>query len=592
MDSDDEKEEYQTYRGVPATIILINAYNPSKSEAPAVSHVATCRMIRHHLRLASSHYIGVCFYGTETETSSFGLQNVSEICPLNLPNLDDYKKLQSANIESYRQAKELKLSDALWHCGKMFTNCKKQLLSRTIIILTSLDQAPIESDHRATYMRVSDLVESSIALSLINISKEDVAPNIFYKNFINEANAGKEVPLPRPVWNPKDIENLMFQQSHRHLALSQLSFEIGNGLAIGVGVYSLLKSSPQYKNVNLHRDTNAILTSVTKTMKVSTGDTQSSVRDADETEDTEQRQLPLLKSELLHYQEYGGKRIEFTDKERKQINNPFGPPMLKLLGFKPAGLMSKEKWFLKPGYFLYPNENVIEGSIVAFKAFYKACLEMSVVAICVLCTRVNSRPYIVALSPSRNPLGLDVEIGFDVIRIPFMESVRQIPVEEEENENISEAHRVAMKHIVNNLVFDYKPEMFENPKLQSLYRAVEAIALADDVIDPFVDTTKPCVDKFQSIQEDLFDELFGPFGTNNLKRAATSKATTSNSKKAKSDIEIDEGLLKSRVKDGTVAKYTVAQLKQILQCKDIPNLPALTGMVKKDLVELVYNYCS
>ncbi|KAL0869716.1 hypothetical protein ABMA27_005953 [Loxostege sticticalis] len=593
MESDEENEEFQAWKGVPGTVVLINAFNPSSTESPAISHVATCRMIRQHLRFASNHYIGVCLYGTgDSEAASFGLQNVTEICSLNLPNLDDYKKLQSVNITSYGQAKDLKLSDALWHCSKMFTNCKKQLVSRTILMLTRLDIPPVESDHRATYMRVSDLVQSKIEVKIINVANEDVPVDQFYKNFLSEANGGKETAVPKAIWDCKEIENMMYQQSHRHLALARLSFEIGDGLAIGVGVYSLLKSNALPKNVNLHRDTNAILTSATKTVKVSNeGNNSNKVQmDVDEAEN-EQKQLPVLKSELLHYQNYGGERIEFTDKEKKKLSNPFGPPILKLLGFKPAGIMCKEKWFLKAGYFLYPNEDVIEGSTVAFKALHQACLEMKVVAICVLCTRVNSKPYIVALAPCGHPLGLDVEIGFDVIRIPFIESVRQLPTEDEgDNINVSEAHRRTMKDIVNTLKFDYKPEMFENPKLQSQYKAVEAIALADEELEPFVDTTKPNMEKFQELEEDLFDHLFGPFGATAPKRSGTKEAGVS-SKRTKFDGEIDENLLQNRISNKKVNMYTVEQLKHILKWKNIQSLPALTGLKKNDLVNLVYEYC-
>ncbi|XP_063830773.1 X-ray repair cross-complementing protein 6 [Ostrinia nubilalis] len=593
MDSDEENEEFQSWKGVPGVVVLINAYNPLNTESPTISHVATCQMMRQHLRLASNHYIGVCLYGTgDSETASFGLENVTEICPLNLPNLDDYKKLQSSNVSSYGQAKELKLSDALWHCSKMFTNCKKLLLSRTILMLTRLDSPPVESDHRATYMRVSDLVESNIEIKIINVATEDVASDNFYKNFISEANGGKEVAVPKPISDCKEIENMMFQQSCRHLTLARLSFEIGNGVAIGVGVYSLLKSTGYVKNVNLDRDTNAILTSATKTVKVFKEEKNSNgaPMDVDDAE-SEPKQLPVLRSELIHYQEYGGERIEISDKEKKMLSNPFGPPMMKLLGFKPIGVICKEKWFLKAGYFLYPNEGIIEGSTVAFKALHQACLEMKVVAICVLCTRVNSRPNIVALSPCSRPLGLNAEIGFDVIKIPFIESVRQIPVEDDEdNIDISEAHRRTMKDIVNTLKFDYKPEMFENPKLQSQYRAVEAIALAEEDSEPFVDTTKPDPAKFQELDEELFEEIFGPFGA--VAKRPAARETTVGSKKAKFDGEIDEGLLQNRVSDKKVNLYTVEQLKNILRWKNNPNLPALTGLKKNDLVNLVYEYCS
>ncbi|CAD0203092.1 unnamed protein product [Chrysodeixis includens] len=312
--------------------------------------------------------------------------------------------------------------------------------------------------------------------------------------------------------------------------------------------------------------------------------------DVDE-EEPVSKSVPLLKSETLHYQTYGEERVEFTDDELKSLRNPFGPPMLKLLGFKPASFISKEKWFIKPGYFLFPNESVIEGSTVAFKALHQACVALKKVAICVLCTRINARPNIVALSPTTKPLGLNVDVGFDVIIVPFVEHVRNLPMNEDDEEvQITKEDKFVMKDIMKTLCFEYKSDLFENPKIQSQYRAIEAIALEEDDAEPFVDTTKPRPDKFQIIPDGLFQQTFGPFGTVAVKKPSTSRAGGPENKKAKIE-DIDENLLKKRLDTGKITDYTVRQLQDILKYKNIPSLPALTGLKKKDLVELVYKHC-
>ena len=594
MSSDEETEEFSSWKGIPATLICINTYGPGKLNSAQIAYTATCRMMRQYLRTSSSQLIGVCLYGTEgSNTSVFGIKTVEEVFPLSLPSLYDYKKLQSLDISSIKQAKELTLSDVLWYCNKAFASCKKQLSTRTVIMLSRFDIPPLQSDEKPALKRVVDLVDSNIELKLINISETDYEINIFYKKFLIEANKGEDAALPKPIWDYKEVEQLMHQQSHRHLAVARLSFEIGEGLAIGVGVYNLLKSSAysQQKTVDLHRDTNAILTSVNKTMKIKVGNSEH--MDIDE-EDAEQesKPVPLLKSEEIHFVNYGNEKIEFTVDERKTLNNPFGPPMLKLLGFKPASIMCKEKWYFKSGFFLFPNESIIEGSTVPFKALYQACEEMKKVAICVLCTRVNARPTIVALCPSSKPLGLNVEIGFDIIHVPFVENVRNIPVfEEDEDMEIPVANKTVMKDILNSLRFDYKPDMFENPKLQAQYNAIEAIALEDEEVEPFIDTTKPDIKSFQGIQDDLFLELFGPFGATAVKKAASSKEGGPDSKRAKVVENIDEELLKTRLDNNKVKDYTVAQLKDILKFKEIPNLPAFTGLKKGELVDLVYKHC-
>lgn len=590
MSSDEENEDIPSWKGVPATMICINTYG-AVLNAAQVAHAATCNMIRQYLREASSQLIGVCLFGTKgCNTTVFGIKSVEEVFPLSLPDLNNYKKLQSINIPSLKQDKEFILSDVLWYCNKAFASCNKQLSSRKIIILSRFDTPPSQSDERPTFKRVVDLVKAHIDIKLINVSETDYNIDPFYNDFLIEVNRGEDVPFPNPVWDQKDIKQLMYEEAHRHLAVARISFEIGEGLEIGVGIYSLLKSNIQQKKSDLHRDTNAILISVNKTMKVKI-DNDDGGMDVDEGEQ-ESKSVPLLKSEMLYYQTYGEERVEFTDDELKLLRNPFGPSMLKLLGFKPASIICKEKWFIKPGYFLFPNEDIIEGSTVAFKALHQACIELNKVAICVLCTRINSRPFIVALSPTTNPLGLNVEIGFDVIRVPFVEHVRNIPMNEDDDEvQITNENKSVMKDILNTLRFDYKPDLFENPKIQSQYRAVEAIALEEDDVEPFADTTKPSPDKFQIIQDDLFQQMFGPFGTVAVKKPSTSGEGGPASKKAKAVEDIDENLLKKRLDTRKVADYTVRQLQDILKSKEIPNLPALTGLKKKDLVELVYNHC-
>ncbi|CAG9795628.1 unnamed protein product [Diatraea saccharalis] len=591
MDSDDEKEEYHSWRGVPGTIILINVYDSKKSDSAVLSHVSTCRLLRHHLRQANTHYLGVCFYGTrELDASNFNTQNVLEVFPLNLPNLEDFKKLQNIDLSLCSQDKTLIMSDALWHCSKMFANCKKQLVTRTVLILTKFEVPPIESDQDPTFSRVKEMVKSDIEIKFINIASNDYTPHKFYKELLIDATGNHDVILPKPVYDPKEIETLMYKQSHRHLAIAQLMFEIGEGFEIGIGVYSLLKSNFQPKKDYLDRDTNAIVTSVNKTQKVSIEQTPNMSMETDEDE-TEHKQLPLLKSELIHYQEYGGEKIIFTDKEKKIMTNPFGPPMMKLLGFKPASMLNKEKWYYKASHFLFPNENRVEGSTKAFKALYKACVDTSVVAICVLCTRVNSRPSIVALSPCSHPLGLDIEIGFDIIKIPFMEHVRQLSIYDEDEENIAIpiAHKATMKDVINKLSFDYKPDMFENPVCQSQYRAIEAIALGDEEMEPYIDTTKPDPNKFNDIKEDLFESIFGPFGMIAPKRMAATKESGTTTKRVKTE-EIDEEDFQNRLNNKKINTYNVIQLKQILRSKDIPDLKSISVLKKNELVDLVYKH--
>ncbi|XP_041984879.1 X-ray repair cross-complementing protein 6 [Aricia agestis] len=583
MDSDEEFENPPVWKGVPGTIILINIFKTAEFNTFTLGHEATCRLLKQYMRSASNQNIAVCVFGIEESNASLlDCKSITEIIPLAPPSLEDYKKFRDTEISSFKEAKQLIFSEVLRQCSKMFTNCKRQLSYKCIHLLTPLHVPPAETDKRLTITQVEDLVDSNIEIRLINVSPENYSPDPFFDKFYAKANKGLILDLPKPIANARDIEKIMFFESHRNLALAKLNFAIGSDVQISVALYKLIKSGQTYqKKSYLHSETNEMLTSSIKTTKVNIN---AENMDLDEAE-SEQNAVPLLKSELLYYVEYGGEKIEFTQAEKKSMDNPFGPPGLKLLGFKPKMIVCKEKWFTKPGYFLFPNENDIEGSTVAFKAMHKACAEMGVVAVCVLCPRVNAKPIHVALSPCTKPLNLDVEIGFYVIVIPFVESVRDFDVNEGNDDcfNVENKNKELMKEIITKTQFDYRADMFENPKLQSEYRAVEAKALNEDEVEPFVDTTKPIISNFKDLRVDLFEELFGPFGALSVKRSAA--ASCDDAKRSK--IEIDQELLTNRINFNTVKEYTVAELKKILKSKDIKDL---TGLRKNELVDLVYKF--
>ncbi|XP_014365627.2 X-ray repair cross-complementing protein 6 [Papilio machaon] len=588
MDSDDEIEETPKWEGSPGTIVLINALEDSNTID--VAHEATCLLIRQYLRSSSSHNIGVCLYGTDKTQTDLNSNNIIDIISMDTPTLEGYKKLRATDIASYGKAKEYILSEVLWHCSKIFKDFKKKLSSQTVLILTKLLNPPVKTDQKRSIDRVVNLVGSYTKIIFINISQNDYPIDKFYKELLIDINKSQEYTLPQAVWNPNVIQNMMYQQSHRHLAVAKLSFEVGPGFSIGVGVYSLLRKSNQsyLKTSNIDANTNEAVTRVTMRTKV-TVNSGDSPQDGDDDVSKDSKELPLLDSELLFCQEYGGERIEFTKKEKEEMSNPFGPPMLKLLGFKPAIKLCKEKWFLKTGYFLYPNESVIEGSTIAFKALHKACDEMKTVAICMLCTRANSRPNIVALAPCTRPLDLEIEIGFDVIHIPFAENVREIPQLDDESEKLilQKKQKEEMNKILNSLQFNYKADMFENPKLQSQYRAIEAKALQEISIEPFVDTTIQKPEVYQVIREDVFEELFGPFGVSSIKRSCnTDKSNTV--KKIKTE-DINENLVQEMIVNKSVDKLTVAQIKNVLKKRDITFSKSLN---KSDLCKLVYENCA
>lgn len=594
MDSDNEDQIEFSWQGTAGSVVLINCYDKSANDSASVSYKATCEMIRQNMRYGTSNLIGICLYGTRDNSQGAGLNipNLIQILPLQTPSLEDFKKLLSDNVSNYGKGTDFKLSDALWHCSKMFKQCNRRLSERTVIMLTRLDIPPANLDAHLlhqTLKRVVDLTNLGIKLKIVNVSKTKYEPHKFYKEILIAANNGStDVTMPEPVWRIEDIQKIMQQHTHRHLALSHLDFDIGNDISIGVGVYKLVQPHPKPKTVLLSSNTNEVLSTIHKTNKIYEELNEDIDPESQQSSQVQIKEMPLLKSEMLYYQFYGNEKIEFTHNELQKLKNPFPSHMMKLLGFKPQQVLCKEKWYLKQCHFLFPNESLVEGSTVAFKALHQACCDTSMLPICLLSSRVTAKPNLVALSPCTKPLGLDIDIGFDIIFLPFLENLKDIPDVDEPESNIDEGQKIFMKDIMNDLEFNFTADTFENPTLQSLYRAIEALALEEENVDPYVDTTVPDSEKLQKIDAKLFEEVFGPFGVTTPKRSVLSKFDGSTAKKQKTATEIDEDLLTQRLNNQQISKYTVKELINILQWKKPPELPALTGKKKDELVGLVY----
>jgi hypothetical protein len=76
--------------------------------------------------------------------------------------------------------------------------------------------------------------------------------------------------------------------------------------------------------------------------------------------------------------EVQGEKAVFTPQEIKDIKYSVGSTGLKLLGFLNAEAFDSFKWYRSPGYFLYPDEDSIEGSKDLFSTLAKRCHALKV----------------------------------------------------------------------------------------------------------------------------------------------------------------------------------------------------------------------
>ena len=97
------------------------------------------------------------------------------------------------------------------------------------------------------------------------------------------------------------------------------------------------------------------------------------------------------------YYPLGGEKIKITKEDMHKVKN-LEPPGMTLVGFKPKNLI-KSYYNLRTSYFLYPDEEHIQGSSQFFDAMITELKGENLVAIVKLVPRNNQELRFAALFP-------------------------------------------------------------------------------------------------------------------------------------------------------------------------------------------------
>ncbi len=208
----------------------------------------------------------------------------------------------------------------------------------------------------------------------------------------------------------------------------------------------------------------------------------------------------------------------------------FGPPGLKLLGFKPLDRL-KPYMYIKPGSFLYPDEKLVEGSTTMFRALLEKCLEKEKFILCEMIPRNYTPPKMVALCPQQEELNdLKIQVvppGFHVIYLPFSEDFR-------ENDRILEAKPTkeyveVFDKCIQKLKFKFNPEDFKNPSIEKMWSEIETVALEREHPQELIDTTLPDNQRIVSRAGTFLDEFSQLIGLNSSSTGNKRKVIGGNS---------------------------------------------------------------
>ncbi|CAM9575786.1 unnamed protein product [Chrysoparadoxa australica] len=210
----------------------------------------------------------------------------------------------------------------------------------------------------------------------------------------------------------------------------------------------------------------------------------------------------------------GGDRVAFSRAEYKAAKS-VGAPGLVLIDFRPLSFIQDE-WTVREPYFIYPSEELCEGSSKAFAALNAVMLEKKQLALVRVALREPSTPQLGCLVPQEEIIEDEEQVqppGMHLIMVPFKDEVRtndfaRVPRHTKPDEAAVEA---AMGVIAATMIPDFDCRSFENPVLQMHYRGLETLAQAEgeddyDEWQDSMDTTAPSKETTEKI-----DKALAPF---------------------------------------------------------------------------------
>ncbi|XP_071954852.1 X-ray repair cross-complementing protein 5-like [Antedon mediterranea] len=585
-DEDDEAFFDSRFSTKDAVIFLIetNKSMLEKSGDDEGSHFDLCikcarSVLSNKIISSDKDLIGVVFFGTDKHQNKndfkhiFVLQDLEQPSAARILELESYLTNDNNGFETkYGHSSSFSVSDALWCCSNMFSQCTQKLGHKRILLFTNNDNPHADNVafQRQAKTKANDLNSIGIEIDLMHLKLpgQNFDVSKFYQDIICAQEDEYDI-MPDASDKFEELLTRVRTKDHKKRSQGRFNLCLGSGLELSVSVFSLTTKTRKPYSVKLYKKTNEELkTKVTYFC--------------------EETAEPLMPSDIKRFQTFGGRKI-VVEKDELQEMKSFYESSLVLLGFKSRSSM-KGHFHYKESKFLYPDENRIRGSTQAFSALLQKCLARDVVAICRYVPRKNSPPKMIALLPQEEELDEhNVQIqppGFHIVFLPFSDDLRKLSFSEVTRANPDQVDKA--KQLIKKLQFKFHPNSFENPDVQTFWRNLEVLALDKDEPDEFTDLTAPNVDRINSRAGALineFKQMVYPDGYSPgaaPKRKAT--GDTGGSKRSKTDAsEIDVAQMAA---DGKLAKLTVADLRSFCQAKKLQT----TGK-KSELVDRVKEFC-
>ncbi|CAF1062062.1 unnamed protein product [Rotaria sordida] len=521
---------------------------------------------------------GIILYGTEKNKNSFDFNNIYILHDLAQPSAERIIQLENlSNKETYKKtyedlfgltpSKGYSLNEALWTCSNIFSNSLQRLTIKRIFIFTCNDRPHALNIilERQAKQRAKDLYDVGIQVEIFPILTETIT-KFDYKKFFQDILmlSDDELDLKNnqiSTGRLNELLKLVYSKEHKKRAYCTVPFSLGNSsdgtqLQFSVSVFNMVRPCPKPTKIKLDMKTNMETKLVTKHYLPETAEI-------------------LMPSDIQYGIDVSNRRVLFDADEIKAIKK-FGDPGFQILGFKNLSCLLPHH-YVKPGHFIYPDEKYIEGSSCLFNALLKKCLEKKMFILCQFIARRNTPPRLVALIPQaeeinkKDPNDRLASNGFHVYYLPYADDIRTLP--KNDTARLDDDNVDLFKNVVRNLKFKYRPEKFENPALQTLWRNIEATALNKNKPEEFIDLTIPNIENqnkkvaeyIDEIKQTIFppDYIMGVAKRSATKRKADAATTSVSSKRTKSDDDID---VEAAAHNNLLTKLTIPILKNYWFC--------------------------
>lgn len=542
------------------------------------------------LHNAPRDFISIVLFGTQLSNNPLSVNHIYILQDLDFPEVERIKQLDEAikgGLDKFRQeygcSDDYEMHDVFWVCHRIFSESRKKLGSKRIVLMTNSDDPHGGSQTRQHNARITakNLRKDRVDLSLIYFS-DNFDTSKFYEELYEKDSDefGVEWKFLQKELIISDLKSRTMIRSHTMRAYSTLRFKLKpkdptdtqkdeNDLEFSVRLFHLMRKVPKPKKIHVHREANE---TVYRGGRIN----------ADTGEMVETFNVTCSKV-------YAGEKVQFTSLELKEIKNVMEPG-IQLVGFKPKSVI-KPELHVKRATFIYPANDVIKGSSTIFSALLSRCIERSVVPICWVCERRGASPRLGALLPQRQefdkhnrPKAYD---GFHIIYLPFRSEIRECTlqtVEEASPEMVTVAEKV-----ISKLKMTYNPRVFTNPKIQKMRQCLEAMALNYKTPE-FEDSTMPDMD---AMAERLGTLSLNFIEATNLLEYTSDKpppkkraATVDNAEKTSKIRKLEKSEIQKMAAEGQIEKLTISQLKEYLQAEGVRGI---STKKKQELVDMVYN---